>query len=168
MAVKIVKLIRYNPWWKGEGWEKEDHDLSKVGEIIPRKAINVKEGSIVLLRGIRRAGKSFYLKTQIKKLIKRGIDPRRILYIPCDRFTRGEVKGFIDELRLRHGELYIFLDEITYLKGWRLFLKELGEEGITTVATGSNPVELRKESELLPGRGIEGNEYYFNLSLIHI
>ncbi|MCD6140437.1 MAG: ATP-binding protein [Thermococcus sp.] len=162
MAVKIVKLIRYNPWWKGEGWEKEDHDLSKVGEIIPRKAINVKEGSIVLLRGIRRAGKSFYLKTQIKKLIKRGIDPRRILYIPCDRFTRGEVKGFIDELRLRHGELYIFLDEITYLKGWRLFLKELGEEGITTVATGSNPVELRKESELLPGRGIEGNEYYFN------
>ncbi|RLF35928.1 MAG: ATP-binding protein, partial [Thermoplasmata archaeon] len=66
MAVKIVKLVRYNPWWKGEGWEKEDYDLSKVKEIIPRKMIGVKEGSITLIRGIRRAGKSFYLKMLIK------------------------------------------------------------------------------------------------------
>lgn len=162
MAVKIVKLVRYNPWWKGEGWEKEDYDLSKVKEIIPRKMIGVKEGSITLIRGIRRAGKSFYLKMLIKGLMENGVEPRRIVYIPSDRFTKGEVKAFIDELRLRYGELYVFLDEITYLKDWRLFLKELGEEGVTTVATGSNPVELKKEAELLPGRGIEGNEYYFN------
>ncbi|NJE01198.1 ATP-binding protein [Thermococcus sp. JdF3] len=162
MAIKIVRLVRHNPWWKGEGWEKEDRDLSRAGEIIPRKRVEVKEGSVTLLRGIRRAGKSFYIKTLIKALIENGTDPRRIAYIPCDRFTGGEVRALIDELRLRHGELYVFLDEITYLRGWRLLLKELGEEGVTTVATGSNPVELKRESELLPGRGIEGNEYYFN------
>lgn len=162
MAVKIVKLVRHNPWWKGKGWKKEDYDLSKAKEIIPRKMIKVKSGSVTLIRGIRRAGKSFYLKMLIKGLIENGVEPRRIVYIPSDRFTRGEVKAFVDELRLRYGELYVFLDEITYLKDWRLLLKELGEEGVTTVATGSNPVEIKREAELLPGRGIEGNEYYFN------
>ncbi|AEC51901.1 hypothetical protein PNA2_0985 [Pyrococcus sp. NA2] len=163
MAVKIVKLIRHNPWWKGEGWEAEDPDLSKVpkGDRIPRRTVRLKNGEITLIRGVRRAGKSFYLKTIIESLV-REVDPLKVVYIPCDRFTKREVKGFIDELRRRHGEICLFLDEITYLKDWRLLLKELGEEGITTVATGSNPVELKKESELLPGRGIEGNEYYFN------
>ncbi|QDA31121.1 ATP-binding protein [Thermococcus indicus] len=162
MTVKIVKLVRHNPWWRGEGWEREDPNLSRAKEVIPRKEIGIREGSITLLRGIRRAGKSFYIKTLVKRLISEDIPAQRIVYIPCDRFTRREVKGFIDELRLRHGELYVFLDEITYLDGWRLLLKELGEEGITTVATGSNPVELEKKAELLPGRGIEGNEYYFD------
>ncbi|NJE42362.1 ATP-binding protein [Thermococcus sp. GR6] len=162
MAVKIVRLVRYNPWWKGKGWEKEDYDLSKAEEIIPRKGIEIKKGSVTLIRGIRRAGKSFYLKILIRELIENGIEPRRIVYIPSDRFTKNEVRGFIDELRIRYGDLYVFLDEITYLKDWRLLLKELGEEGITTIATGSNPVGLKREAELLPGRRIEGNEYYFN------
>ncbi|CAD5243957.1 ATP-binding protein [Thermococcus camini] len=162
MAVKIVKLVRHNSWWKGADWEREDPNLSRVKEVIPRKEIVIKEGSVTLLRGIRRAGKSFYIKTMIKRLISEGVAPRRVVYIPCDRFRRREVKGFIDELRVRQGELYVFLDEITYLDGWRLLLKELGEDGVTTVATGSNPVELKREAELLPGRGIEGNEYYFN------
>ena len=163
MAVKIVKLVRHNPWWKGEGWIRDDPDLSKiiVQDRISRKELPVKSGGITLIRGVRRAGKSFYIKTLIESLVKTG-DPLKVIYIPCDRFTRGEVRGFIDELRRRHGEIYVFLDEITHLKGWRLLLKELGEDGITAVATGSNPVELKKESELLPGRGIEGNEYYFN------
>ncbi|WP_297476113.1 ATP-binding protein [Thermococcus sp.] len=163
MVAKIVKLVRYNPWWKGGEWIHDDPDLSKiiVQERIPRRKVDIREGKITLIRGVRRAGKSFYLKTLIESLVK-TVDPLRVAYIPCDRFTRGEVKGFIDELKRRHGEIYVFLDEITYLKGWRLLLKELGEDGITAVATGSNPVELKKESELLPGRGIEGNEYYFN------
>lgn len=162
MAVKIVRLVRYNPWWKGEGWESEDPDLSRAGEIIPRKRITVNPGSVVLLRGVRRAGKSFYLKTLVEELIRSGADPRKIVYIPADRFSRKEVVSFIEELRRRHGEITVLLDEITYLRDWRLLLKALGEERTTTVATGSNPVELKKEAELLPGRGIEGNEYYFN------
>ena len=163
MAVKVVKLVRHNPWWKGAQWITDDPDLSKISvqERIPRKDISLKNGEITLIRGVRRAGKSFYLKTLIESLV-REVDPLKVVYIPCDRFTRGEVRGFIDELRRRHGKLYVFLDEITYLNGWRLILKELGEEGVTTVATGSNPVELKNEAELLPGRDIEGNEYYFN------
>ncbi len=163
MAVKIVKLVRHNPWWKGEAWINNDPDLSQINvqERIPRRIVPLNDGKITLIRGVRRAGKSFYIKTLIESLVK-TVDPLKVIYVPCDRFTMREVRALIDELRRRHGEIYIFLDEITYLKGWRIFLKELGEDNITAVATGSNPVELKKESELLPGRGLEGSEYYFN------
>ncbi|WP_297439038.1 hypothetical protein [Thermococcus sp.] len=43
MAIEIIKLIRHNPWWNGEGWEKEDPNLSCVKGIIPRKEIRTNE-----------------------------------------------------------------------------------------------------------------------------
>ncbi|MBS7251465.1 MAG: ATP-binding protein [Candidatus Freyarchaeota archaeon] len=60
--------------------------------------------------------------------------------------------------------LYIFLNEATTLKDWNLGLKYLWDSGITRraniVATGSSGVVLHKKGELLPGRGLKGNEYY--------
>ena len=162
MAVRISDLVRHNPWWRDESWEREDYTLRNLPKIIPRKTINIEQGKIHLIRGIRRAGKTVYLKMLIKELIKSGINPRTILYLSCDRYSLREVKNIIDEFRLRNGDIRVFLDEITYLKNWGILLKTLGEEEITTVATGSNPILLKKETELLPGRGIEGNEYYFN------
>jgi len=62
------------------------------------------------------------------------------------------------------GELYLFIDEITYVKDWSLELKYLSDSGIMkkaiVMATGSNAAALRKEGELLPGRGLEGNEHH--------
>ena len=163
MAIKISALARYNPWWKKtEDWEIEDMSLQNIDEIIPRREINLKEGNIYIIRGIRRAGKSVYLRLLIKSLIAQGVDSRQILYISCDRYTLREIRNIVDEFRRREGKIYLFLDEITYLKGWKILLKILGEERITTVATGSNPVKIKSEVETLPGRGIEGNEYYFN------
>ena len=160
MVVKISSLSRYNPWWKYDDWEKEDFLLKGIEEIIPRNMKNIKDKKIMVIRGIRRAGKSVYIRLLVKEMIK-GIDRRKIFYIPADRYNLQEIRNIIDEFRRREGEIYLLLDEITYLKNWKILLKILGEEGITTVATGSNPVELKKESETLPGRGIEGNEYYF-------
>ena len=57
----------------------------------------------------------------------------------------------------------MFLDEITYIDDWNLLLKELMEQGeFTVIASGSNPIQIKSMAERLPGRGIEGNEYYFN------
>ena len=163
MAIRISSLGRYNPWWKkSEGWESEDIRLRNIEEIIPRKDISLREGDIFIIRGIRRSGKSVYLRLLIKSLIERGVDPRKILYISCDRYTLREIRNIVDEFRRREEKIYIFLDEITYLKDWKIFLKILGEEDITTIATGSNPISIKREVETLPGRGVEGNEYYFN------
>ncbi len=160
MVIKVTYLSKYNPWWKEEEWEKSDKDLKHVDLLLPRRVVKIKKSTIYLFRGIRRSGKSVFLKQLIKNLIRSGIEPRRILYISCDRYSEREILNIIREFRLRFGEgVFVFLDEITYLENWQRLLKVLSEEDATVVATGSNPVEIKKKAERLPGRGIEGNEY---------
>ena len=102
MAIRISSLGRYNPWWKkSEGWESKDISLRNLEEIIPRKDISLREGDIFIIRGIRRSGKSVYLRLLIKSLIECGVDPRKILYISCDRYTLREIRNIVDEFRRR-------------------------------------------------------------------
>ena len=75
---------------------------------------------------------------------------------------RNAINYFLDANREAES-LHIFLDEVTTIKDWNLELKYLWNSGITKraniVATGSSGVALRKKGELLPGRGLEGNEF---------
>lgn len=77
---------------------------------------------------------------------------------------RNALNYFVDYNRDAE-ELYIFLDEVTSLEDWNLELKYLADLGVTAkapiVATGSSAFGLKTKAELLPGRGLEGNEYYF-------
>ena len=77
---------------------------------------------------------------------------------------RNALKHFSDVNIDSSQLLYILIDEITSIKDWNLELKYLQDSGIAKNAviltTGSNASALRKEGELLPGRGIEGNEYF--------
>ena len=162
MTIKLSRLTSQNPWWKGSGWEKNDGDLKNLDILLNRRKIEIKKGEIHLLRGIRRAGKTIYTKIIVKDLIKK-IDGRKIIYISCDRYSLGEIKNMIGEfVRRFNGEIVIF-DEITYLNGWNILLKEIAETtDLTVIATGSNPIRIREKGERLPGRKIEGNEYFFN------
>ena len=163
MAVKLSRLVSNNPWWKSEEWENTDPDLRKVDHFLERKSINIPEGKLTVLRGIRRSGKTVYLKRMVSELLKEGVNRQNIVYISCDRFNRSEVSNIIMDILVKRGGGYLLLDEVTNLADWNLVLKEIMEQGeFTVVATGSNPVEIKNMTERLPGRGIEGNEYYFN------
>ncbi|MDO9537643.1 MAG: AAA family ATPase [Thermoplasmata archaeon] len=163
MAVKLSRLVSNNPWWKSEDWENTDPDLKKVDNFLERKTINIPEGKLTVLRGIRRSGKTVYLKRMVSELLKKGVNRQNIVYISCDRFNRSEVSNIIMDILVKRGGGYLLLDEVTNLADWNLVLKEIMEQGeFTIVATGSNPVEIKNMTERLPGRGIEGNEYYFN------
>lgn len=163
MAVKLSRLSSHNPWWKGEGWERLDPDLRKVENPLNRRRIDIPEGELTVMRGIRRSGKTVYLKQTVNELVKKGVSEQNIVYISGDRFNKSEVRNIITDILVKRGKGYLLLDEVTSLKEWNLLLKELMEQGeFTVVATGSNPVEIKEMTERLPGRGIEGNEYYFN------
>ena len=163
MAIKLTELVNQNKWWKGEGWEVEDPDLRKVRFLLRRRMIEISESELTIIRGVRRSGKTVYLKEIVKNLIEKGIDPRSIIYLSCDRMNRSHTKNIINEFRIQRGGGYLLLDEITYMDGWNLLLKEVMEQGgFTVIATGSNPVGIKHSTERLPGRGIEGNEYYFD------
>ncbi len=170
--VRISEIINQNPWWKhGKRFERYDRDLARAGQnliFFERRKFETKTENMYIIRGCRQIGKTTYLKKWIVKSINEGVDPKRILYLSLDFFTsrkemRNAVNYFLDANREAEN-LLIFLDEVTTIKDWNLELKYLWDSGVTRrakiVATGSSGAALRKKGELLPGRGLEGNEYY--------
>ena len=167
--VKIIEIVRQNPWWQnGIEFVRYDKHLQEAKPVFfERKKIGLKKGEIYILRGPRQVGKTTYLKETIKSLIEKGTPQRHILYLSVDLFTslremRNALNYFLDSTR-NAPIFYLFLDEITSIENWNLELKRLSDQGITRrgviVATGSSAVKLKEKAELLPGRGIEGNEY---------
>lgn len=170
--VRISEIINQNPWWKyGKDFERYDRHLSKAKQnliFFKRKDFETNIENVYIIRGCRQIGKTTYLKEWIAKLINEGFNPKRILHLSLDFFTsrkemRNAVNYFLDANREAEN-LFMFLDEVTTIKDWNLELKYLWDSGVTKkvniVATGSSGAALRKKGELLPGRGLEGNEYH--------
>lgn len=168
--VRISEIINQNPWWKHEtDFSRHDQNLQRAKPIFfRRKDIDIERGNIYIIRGPRQAGKTTYLKSSIKSLLESSIPPKNILYLSLDFFTsRREMRNAIEyffDLTQDADQIFLFLDEITCLEDWNLELKFLADMGImkkaVILATGSSAVKLKEKGELLPGRGLEGNEYY--------
>ena len=117
---------------------------------------------IYTLRGPRQVGKTTLIKILIRKLLNTGINPQRIFYFSCDLIT-GErelldlIQTFLDWARAQTKErLFIFLDEISSVVNWQKAIKYLVDLGrlsnCTLILTGSHSMDIRKNSERLPGR----------------
>jgi len=170
--VRINEIVSQNPWWKHRDRFREFDKNIREADAKPiffnRKPVELEKGNIYVLRGSRQIGKTTYIKDLIHKLIIKGTNADNILYVSSDFFiSRRELREAINYFANKNidkTDLYIFIDEITSLKDWNLELKYLSDSGIvdkaTTLVTGSSASELRKRGELLPGRGLEGNEYY--------
>jgi hypothetical protein len=168
--VKISEIAAQNPWWtQGVDFRLSDKHLSQARPVFfERKGMDFKPGNIYTLRGCRQVGKTTYLKDTIRILLERGISPRHIMYLSLDFFTsRREMRNTINyflETSRDVDRIYLFMDEVTSVPDWNLELKYMADRGITRkaiiIATGSSAAGLKREGELLPGRGLEGNEYY--------
>jgi hypothetical protein len=171
--MKLSEFASLNPWWRfGEGFPRYDRNLKELQEkfiVFERRYINIERGNIYVLRGTRQSGKTTYVKKTIQALIEKGTPPDSILYISCDRLrSRRELSNTIlNFVRSRRERIphFIFLDEITYLDGWNIEMKALADsnlmDDLVVVATGSSPARIKENAERLPGRRVEGNEFYF-------
>jgi len=168
--VKSDEINDQNPWWRsGQAFVQYDRSLSQATPIFfERRQLAIERGAIHILRGPRQVGKTTYLKDLVGKLIGRGIPARNILYLSLDFFVsrrelRNAINYFLDSRR-DSDRIFLLLDEITSVDDWNLELKYLADRGVlrigSVLATGSNAVKLKEKGELVPGRGIEGNEYY--------
>ena len=88
--------------------------------------------------GLRRSGKTYFIFSEIEKLLEQGIPLSRIMYINFDDERLAELKGTdLNILMEAYFELYpentvekvfLFLDEIQNIENWHLFVKRLYEQ----------------------------------------
>ena len=118
---------------------------------------------IKVISGIRRCGKSFFLKSIIQELLESGIKEKDIIYIELDKKgyknikTSKQLEDLIDKEIVDNDFKYLFIDEIQNVKDFESLINSYREEGnISIFITGSNSYLLSGELVTkLTGRYIE-------------
>ena len=156
--VELKRKIEFqNPWWE-EG--QVDSDICKWKpraylELFYKLLADTKVKRAIVLMGPRRVGKTFMIYHAIQKLIDDGVKPENIVYISVDTpnyfgYSLEKLLALAIGKRLKRGVkgLYVFFDEIQYLKDWEIHLKTLVDQyrGIKFVASGSAAAALKLKS----------------------
>lgn len=118
---------------------------------------------IKVITGIRRCGKSYFLKSIIEELLANGVNEKDIIYIELDKrkyrsiITPDKLENLIDELMIDNDFKYLFIDEIQNVKNYESVINSFREDGnISIFLTGSNSYLLSGElMTKLTGRYIE-------------
>jgi hypothetical protein len=160
-------LLDFNAWWQDpRGWQERDSDLREarlnaLTSYDPHPLSDIALGSLYLLMGPRRAGKSVAMKRAIAGLLGDGVDPRRIVFCPCEDLSPQDLRRIVKLAEdLTPGvdpeHRYWFFDEITYVSSWAAALKQLRDQTSLrsgcVVATGSSGAKLREAQGELGGR----------------
>lgn len=123
---------------------------------------------IKVITGMRRVGKSYFVKQIIDYLEKKGIQSGRILYINKELLKYDFIQNYkdlysyvSDYFTNSKGKFYLFVDEIQKIQHWEKAISSFyAEENYDIYITGSNSDLLSSEiSTLLSGRYIEINIY---------
>ncbi len=129
--------------------------------------ISLEPYSLNILIGPRLVGKTTGIHLLIDELLRR-VRPEAILYLNLDLTPDPDsLRAMLEEyhsFRRASGvrSSYLFLDEVTSLRGWWRVIKGYVDAGFFSrdvlVLTGSSSLRLRGEAELFPGRMGSGRE----------
>jgi predicted AAA+ superfamily ATPase len=150
---EIVHLL--NPWWRGE---TVDTGITRPKYITPLQK-SLSYNKTILLVGSRRVGKTTLLHQTIKILLQ-TVEPKHILYLLLDhpQIAQSTIFDLVAQFRKhftlnRSTKLYIFLDEVQYMKQWEQEVKALSDtENIQIFLSGSASSELLAKKSFLTGR----------------
>lgn len=163
-------IFEQNPWWVSGNRILEDKKVVEALSKRNRLVYEFTKKANSLYVGPRQTGKTTFFKLLIRDLIiNKGADPTKIVYFSCETLRNFEdiveLVRTID--RLKAGEKYVFLDEVSFVEGWERAVKyildsPLSENKIFYI-TGSSSVALKKES--FPGRPI-GTQHFLPLGMM--
>lgn len=156
-------------------WDKE------IPDYIPRPEYNnqieraKQSEEVVVLRGIRRCGKSTLLINQIKDLVKGGVLIRQCLFVNFEdpRLSNDLNVALLDDIFMAYQEYvnpdlfpYIFFDEIQNISLWEKWVRTKYElKQAQLYVTGSSSTLLSKEfGTALAGRYLPVNVFPLNFS----
>lgn len=152
------RLAFDNPWWEEqEGIDPEYREMPPRAYLAPfEELVRAREVKrAVVLMGPRRVGKTVMVYHTIQHLLDDGVPARNILYLSLETpiYTGLGLERLVRYYQevMDHGrdaELYLFFDEIQYLKGWEVHLKSLVDSfrSYRFVVTGSAAAALRLKS----------------------
>ncbi len=156
-------MVEHNPWWKGlpdphlSAWQQRRRKW------VPKwiDNLSLKPFSLNFVIGPRQVGKTTGLKLLISKLLKQ-VAPEQVFYFNCDFLpdVHSMERVFRAYLEFRraagHRTSYIFLDEVTSVRGWWRVVKGHIDLGVlaedVVIVTGSGSLKLAGDVELFPGR----------------
>lgn len=159
----ILKVLTaFNPWWKtGAVNPKMTKTYKRFAFHEAMKRLDQNDlRRIVVLTGTRRVGKTTIQYQMIDTLLKRGVDPQKIVFISMDH-PMLKLSGVNDVLEAYHEniyadqDVYYFFDEIQYAQDWDRWLKMIYDMQPDTnvVATGSaSPALVKGNQESGAGR----------------
>jgi len=153
-------LVELNPWWKEEV-SLEYHDREVYREI--QKFLAMPQ--MVALTGLRRVGKTTLMLKIAEDAIRKGFDPKDVLYFSFDEFREIKTREILTEYEkltgrdLGKGRRLVLLDEIQKLVGWQNELKAVYDRyrrNLKIIISGSESLFIRRGSrETLAGRLFE-------------
>ncbi|MHB8360544.1 MAG: ATP-binding protein, partial [Thermoplasmataceae archaeon] len=154
----LLKMIIYD----------QSTELEISGNVVTRDIYSLAQEyngtSALIIKGLRRSGKSTLLKQIINLRFKNSFfylnfDDERLMDFTVDNFQLL-TETFIELFGERKN---VFFDEIQNIRGWELFINRLLREGYKVFITGSNSNLLSKElGTHLTGRHIDMELYPFS------
>lgn len=153
----LRRLSVDNPWWEQGEIDSRFRDFphrdyfSHFYQLISDKELN----RAVILMGPRRVGKTVMIYHAVHELLSAGVSNDSILYLSLETpvYTGLSLEQIVDKFvdlkgHGRKSDLYIFFDEIQYLKDWEVHLKSLVDtyRDYKFIATGSAAAALRLKS----------------------
>ena len=153
----LQRLRTDSPWWenrKDTRWKDAPRRVyfDPFFELIYEKRIN----RATVLMGPRRVGKTVMVHQAVAELIKKKIEPKRILYVPLDNplylgLSLEKILLMFTNLNsiAKDESSYLFFDEIQYLNDWERHLKSLVDSypQHRFIVTGSAAAALKLKSD---------------------
>ena len=155
----ILSRLRFdNPWWE-QGKEGEityeNTPRRKYFETFYENILDSNVRRAIVLMGPRRVGKTVMVYHTIRALLDSGIEAKNILYISLETpiYTGLHLERILNYFQKlfehkRNAKLFVFFDEIQYLRDWEVHLKSLVDSyaDYRFIATGSAAAALRLKS----------------------
>lgn len=156
----IVQRIRTeNPWWSGTYTVSEFNRQMEPRAYFSLFLPLVRNRSVkraVILMGPRRVGKTVMIRHAVKALMDAGVPPKSICYFSVDHPIYDglslekmlEYYSQASSIDFRSEQIYVFFDEIQYLRKWEVHLKSVVDaySNIKCIASGSAAAALRLKS----------------------
>jgi uncharacterized protein len=155
----IGRIRTENPWWGGEHTITETYREMRRRPYFDLFFPLVQQQSVrraVVLMGPRRVGKTVMIYHAIQALIDDGVAPQAICYFSVDHpICNGlgiedllEYFGQASGVNHKTARVFVFFDEIQYLRDWEVHLKSAVDTfaDMKLVASGSAAAALRLKS----------------------